>query len=203
MTRVEGRGPVPRREGADLAAGRRELRRAMKQPPKAGGRPGRAPAAWESGRSKGRTTPGRAPGSVRANDRRSALGRRWPPVLAVALVVLAMSALVGLIAAVAVLSREPFAASLFFAFFVVTLASAFWLARGQRRGYWSAVVLLFLVGGVPSVGAATAGDAVTAVVLLPPVVLAAVMLRRSVRAQLIQPTGSKPDRLPGPPTAVG
>jgi hypothetical protein len=139
---------------------------------------------------------------VRANDGQSARGRRWPPVLAVALVVLAMAALVGVIGGVALLANAPAAAAVLFAFAVLSVASAWWLARGQRRGYWSAIVVLALVGGGPSAGALTAGDGFTAVVLLPPLVLAAFMLRRPVRAQLIQPATVKPDQLPGPSTSV-
>lgn len=108
-----------------------------------------------------------------------------PPVLAFALVMLGLSAFVGIIGGVGLIGSQPLAAAAFLVFGVATAATAWSLVRGERRGYWSAVVLLGLIGAVPAGFAIVAGSAAAAVVLVPPLVMAAILLKPSVRADLI------------------
>ncbi|MDQ1496233.1 MAG: hypothetical protein QOG69_2716 [Actinomycetota bacterium] len=115
-------------------------------------------------------------------------GRRWPPALAFALVMLGLSALVGLIGGFALLTRQPIAAAVFLLFGVAASATGWSLARGRRRGYWSAVVVLGLVGAVPTGFAIAEGAGTAALVLAPPLIVAGILLRPSVRAELVTET---------------
>jgi hypothetical protein len=111
--------------------------------------------------------------------------RALPPVLAFALVMLGLSALAGVIGAVGLMSTEAVAAVGLLIFAAAAGVSAWWLAHGRRRGYWSAVVILGLVGAVPMIVALTSDAGVLAVVLAPPLVVAGLMLAPRVRATLI------------------
>jgi hypothetical protein len=159
MSRLEGRSPTPRSPGA----GRRQLRRQLVAAPK--------------GRPQGKRLGGDVP--------LSRPGRRVPPVLAFALVMLGLSALVGLIGGFGLIASRPLVGAAFLVFAVLALASGWSLVRGERRGYWSAVVLLGLIGGVPAGFAIRAGSVADTVVLVPPLVMAGILLMPSVRAELL------------------
>ncbi len=160
MSRLEGRSPTPR----DPSAGRRQLRRQVVGSPK---------------RQPQRPAFGDVPASRQ--------GRRVPPVLAFALVMLGLSAFVGLIGGIGLLGSRPLVGVVFLVFAVLTVASAWSLVRREPRGYWSAVVLLALIGAVPA-GFALAADSVAdTVVLVPPLVMAGILLMPGVRADLIDP----------------
>lgn len=161
MSRLEGRSPTPR----DPSAGRRQLRRQIVAAPK--GQPQRKPFGGD--------VPSSRP------------GRRVPPVLAFALVMLGLSALVGLVGGLGLIASQPLVGAAFLVFAVLAAASAWSLVRGERRGYWSAVVLLGLIGAVPAGFAIGAGSAADAVVLVPPLVMAGILLTPRVRADLIAP----------------
>ena len=165
MTRIQGRSPSSR----ELGAGRRNLRRAVTT--RAAARRSARPAARSAARS----------------------GRRLPPVMAFALVMLVLSALVGLVGGVALVSRQPLVAALFLLFALLAVASAWSFGRGEKRGYWSAVVLLGLIGAVPAGFAIAAGSVATGVVLVPPLLMAGILLLPRVRAQLIT-RSSPPDQ---------
>jgi hypothetical protein len=159
MSRVRGRSPT----SGDIGAGRRQLRRQVVAAPK---------------QQAQRKRPG---GDVPS----SRPGRRVPPVLAFALVMLGLSALVGLIGGVALIGSQPVAGVAFLVFGLLTVASAWSLVRREPRGYWSAVVLLGLIGAVPAGFAIAAGSAAATVVLVPPLVMAGILLAPRVRADLI------------------
>jgi hypothetical protein len=161
MSRLDGRSPTPR----DPSAGRRQLRRQVLAAPK------QQPQVRRPG--------GDVPSSKQ--------GRRVPPVLAFALVMLGLSALVGLIGGVGLLGSQPLVGVVFLVFAVLAAASAWSLVHRERRGYWSAVALLGLIGAVPAGFAIGAGSAAAAVVLVPPLVMAGIMLTPRVRAELIDP----------------
>ena len=108
-----------------------------------------------------------------------------PPVLAFALVMLGLSAFVGLIGGIGLLGSRPLVGAAFLVFAVLAVASAWSLVRRERRGYWSAVVLLTLIGGVPAGFAIGAGSVAATVVLVPPLVMAGILLAPRVRADLI------------------
>ena len=108
-----------------------------------------------------------------------------PPALAFALVMLGLSALVGLIGGVGLVGSKPLVGAAFLVFGVLAVAAAWSFARGERRGYWAAVVLLGLIGAVPAGFAIGAGSVATAVVLVPPLVMAGILLTPGVRADLI------------------
>jgi hypothetical protein len=159
MSRVEGRSPGPR----DLSAGRRQLRRQVVPAP------GRQPQ------------PKRLGGDIPA----ARAGRRVPPVLAFALVMLGLSALVGIIGGFGLIGSQPLVGAVFLVFGVLAVSSAWSLVRREPRGYWSAVVLLGLVGAVPAGFAIAAGSVAAAVVLVPPLVMAGILLMPHVRADLV------------------
>jgi hypothetical protein len=161
MSRLEGRSPSPR----DFGAGRRQLQRQVRSAPK------RAPSTMRPG------------GDVPSSSQ----GRRVPPVLAFALVMLGLSALVGLIGGIGLLGSRPLAGVAFLVFAVLAVASAWSLVRREPRGYWSAVVLLALIGAVPAGFAIAAGSAAATVVLVPPLIMAGVLLMPRVRADLVDP----------------
>jgi hypothetical protein len=161
MSRLDGRSPTPRNPGA----ARRQLRRQVVAAPK---RP-----------QQGRPFGGDVPASRQ--------GRRVPPVLAFALVMLGLSALVGLVGGVGLMASRPLVGAVFLVFAVLAVASAWSLVRRERRGYWSSVVLLALIGAVPAGFAIGAGSAADAVVLVPPLVMAGILLTPRVRAELIAP----------------
>jgi hypothetical protein len=165
MSRVEGRSPGP----GGLSAGRRQLRRQVVAAP---GRQSQAK------RFRGDLPAARA-------------GRRLPPVLAFALVMLGLSALVGIIGGLGLIGRQPLVGTVFLVFGVLAVASAWSLVRREPRGYWSAVVLLGLVGAVPAGFAIAAGSVAAAVVLVPPLVMAGILLMPHVRTDLID----RPDDL--------
>ena len=106
-------------------------------------------------------------------------------MLAFALVMLGLSAFVGVIGGIGLLGSRPLVGAAFLVFAVLTVASAWSLVRRERRGYWSAVVLLALIGAVPAGFAIGAGSVAATVVLVPPLVMAGVLLTPSVRADLI------------------
>ena len=159
MSRLQGRSPTPR----DPSAGRRQLRRQMVAAPKQ--------------QPRGKRPVGDVPSSRP--------GRRVPPALAFALVMLGLSALVGLIGGVSLMGSQPLVGAALLVFAVLTVASAWSLVRGERRGYWSAVVLLALIGGVPAAFAIGAGSVAATVVLVPPLVMAGILLTPGVRADVI------------------
>jgi hypothetical protein len=159
MSRLQGRSPTPR----DVSAGRRQLRRQVVA----------APKQQPQGKRPGGDVPTSRP------------GRRVPPVLAFALVMLGLSALVGLIGGVGLISSQPPVAAVFLVFGVLAAATAWSLVRRERRGYWAAVVLLGLIGAVPAGFAIAAGSAAAAVVLVPPLLMAGILLQPRVRAELI------------------
>ncbi len=159
MSRLQGRSPAPR----DPSAARRQLRREL---------------VTSSKRPPQRNRPG---GDIPSS--RSA--RRSPPVLAFALVMLGLSALVGLIGGVALLADQPLVGVAFLVFGVLAAAAAWSLARREPRGYWASVVLLSLIGAVPAGFAISAGSVAAAVVLVPPLLMAAILLMPRVRADLI------------------
>jgi hypothetical protein len=135
--------------------------------------------------------------TTKAAARPTALPRwRVPPVVAFALVMLVMSALVGLVGGVSLASRQPLAAAVFLLFGLLAAASAWSFGRGERRGYWSAVVLLGLIGAVPAGFAIAAGSVATGVVLVPPLVMAGILSVPRVRTQLINRRSPEPP--PGP-----
>jgi hypothetical protein len=98
---------------------------------------------------------------------------------------LGLSSLVGLIGGVGLLGSQPLAGVAFLVFAVLALASAWSLVRREPRGYWSAVVLLGLIGAVPAGFAIAAGSAAAAVVLVPPLLMAGILLTPRVRADLV------------------
>jgi hypothetical protein len=157
MSRLQGRSPTPR----DLSAGRRQLRRQVV------------------------ATPQRQPRRPGGDVPSSRPGRRVPPALAFALVMLGLSALVGLIGGVGLIGNKPLVGAAFLVFGVLAAATGWSLARGERRGYWAAVVLLGLIGAVPAGFAIGAGSVAAAVVLVPPLVMAGILLTPRVRADLI------------------
>jgi hypothetical protein len=65
-----------------------------------------------------------------------------------------------------------------------------------ERGYWSAVVLLGLIGAIPTGFAIAVGSVATSVVLVPPLVMAGILVLPRVRAQLINRRPPEPQ--PGP-----
>src|SRR6185437_8738542 len=158
MSRLEGRSPTPR----DPSAARRQLRRQVVASPK------RQPQPF---------------GDVPA----SRPGRRVPPVLAFALVMLGLSAFIGLIGGIGLIGSRPLVGAAFLVFGVLTVGSAWSLVRRERRGYWSAVVLLALIGAVPAGFAIGAGSVADTVVLVPPLVMAGILLTPRVRADLTDP----------------
>jgi hypothetical protein len=113
-----------------------------------------------------------------------------PPVIAFALVMLGMCVLIGLIAGFAVIARQPAVGAALLVFGLVALATAWQLARGTPLGYWAAVSLLGLVGGVPGGIAAAHGAVAATVTLAAPFVVALILLRPSIRAGLIRPRTS-------------
>jgi hypothetical protein len=157
MSRLEGRSPTPR----DPVAGRRQLRRQVVASPK---RRQQQPF-----------------GDVPA----SRPGRRVPPVLAFALVMLGLSAFVGFIGGIGLIGSRPLVGAVFLVFAVLAVASGWSLVRRERRGYWASVVLLALIGAVPAGFAIGAGSVADSVVLVPPLVMAGILLTPSVRADLI------------------
>jgi len=158
MSRVQGRSPAPR----DPSAARRQLRREV---------------------VTAKRTPQRMrPGGDIPSSRRA---RRLPPVLAFALVMLALSALVGLVGGFALITSQPLVGAVFLVFGVLAAAAAWSLARREPRGYWAAVVLLGLIGAVPAGFAIAAGSVAAAVVLVPPLLMAGILLLPRVRADLI------------------
>jgi hypothetical protein len=161
MTRLEGRSPTPR----DPSAGRRQLRRQVVAAPKLQQQRNRLSSDVPSSRPV----------------------RRVPPVLAFALVMLGLSAFVGLIGGIGLMGSRPLLGVVFLVFAVLAVASAWSLVRGERRGYWSAVVLLALIGAVPAGFAIGAGSVADTVVLVPPLVMAAILLTHRVRADLTAP----------------
>lgn len=110
-----------------------------------------------------------------------------PPVLAFALVMLGLSAFIGLIGGIGLIGSRPLVGAAFLVFGVLTVGSAWSLVRRERRGYWSAVVLLALVGAVPAGFAIGAGSVADTVVLVPPLVMAGILLTPRVRADLTDP----------------
>jgi hypothetical protein len=155
MSRREGRSPAPR----DPSAGRRALRRQVVASPRRQQQPfGDVPA--------------------------SGPGRRVPPVLAFALVMLGLSALIGFIGGIGLIGSQPLVGAAFLVFAVLAVASAWSLVRRERRGYWSAVVLLALIGAVPAGFAINAGSVADTVVAVPPLVMAGILLTPRVRADL-------------------
>jgi hypothetical protein len=155
---------------------------------------GRSPSPREL--SAGRRNLRRAV-TTQAAARPSARGRRRvPPVVAFALVMLVLSALVGLVGGAALASRQPLVAAVFLLFALLAAASAWSFGRGEKRGYWSAVVLLGLIGAVPTGFAIAAGSVATGVVLVPPLVMAGILLLPRVRAQLINRRSGEPERVP-------
>lgn len=157
MSRLDGRSPTPR----DPSAARRQLRRQVVASPK---------------RQQQRQPFGDVPPSRP--------GRRTPPVLAFALVMLGLSAFIGLIGGIGLLGSQPLVGVAFLVFAVLAVASAWSLVRRERRGYWASVVLLALIGAVPAGFAIGAGSIAATVVLVPPLVMAGILLTPSVRAQL-------------------
>jgi hypothetical protein len=160
MSRLDGRSPTPR----DPSAGRRQLRRQVVAAPKRQQRPnpfGDVPA--------------------------SRPGRRMPPVLAFALVMLGLSAFVGVIGGLGLIASQPLVGVAFLVFAVLAAGSGWSLVRRERRGYWSAVVLLTLIGAVPAGFAINAGSVAATVVLVPPLVMAGILLVPRVRADLTDP----------------
>jgi hypothetical protein len=123
---------------------------------------------------------------------------RWrvPPVVAFALVMLVLSALVALVGGVTLMGQQPLVAVCVLLYGLLAVASAWSFGRGEKRGYWSAVVLLGLIGAVPAGFAIAAGSVATGVVLVPPLVMAGILLQPRVRAQLI--TRRSPEPQPGP-----
>ena len=121
-------------------------------------------------------------GDIPVSSRRA---RRLPPVLAFALVMLGLSALVGLVGGVALIASQPLVGAVFVVFGVLAAAAAWSLARREPRGYWAAVVLLGLIGAVPAGFAIAAGSVAAAVVLVPPLLMAGILLLPRVRADLI------------------
>jgi hypothetical protein len=107
-----------------------------------------------------------------------------PPVLAFALVMLGLSAFIGFIGGVGLMGSRPLVGVVFLVFAVLAVASAWSLVRRERRGYWSAVVLLALIGAVPAGFAIDAGSVADTVVLIPPLVMAGMLLTPRVRADL-------------------
>jgi len=105
-------------------------------------------------------------------------------VLAFALVMLGLSALVGLIGGLGLIGSQPLVAAVFLVFGVLAAATAWSLVRRERRGYWSAVVLLGLIGAVPAGFAIAAGSVAAAAVLVPPLLMAGILLQPRVRADL-------------------
>ena len=159
MSRLEGRSPTPR----DQSAGRRQLRRQVVASPK------RQP----QGNPLSRDVPS------------SRQGRRVPPVLAFALVMLGLSAFIGFVGGLGLIGSQPLVGVVFLVFAGLAVASAWSLVRRERRGYWSTVVLLALIGAVPAGFAIGAGSVADTVVLVPPLVMAGVLLTPRVRADLI------------------
>jgi 4-hydroxybenzoate polyprenyltransferase len=106
-------------------------------------------------------------------------------VLAFALVMLGLSAFVGLIGGLGLIGSQPLVGAVFLVFGVLAIASAWSLVRREPRGYWSAVVLLALIGAVPAGFAVAAGSIADTVVLVPPLVMAAILLTPGVRADLV------------------
>jgi hypothetical protein len=132
-------------------------------------------------------SPKQAPGKrLTADVPSSRSARRGPPVLAFALVMLGLSALVGLIAGIGLIGSQPLVSAAFLVFALLDFASAWSLVRGEPRGYWSAVVLLVLIGAVPAGIAIAAGSVAGAVVLVPPLVMAGILLMPRVRVDLIR-----------------
>jgi hypothetical protein len=144
---------------------------------------GRSPSLRE--RSAGRRNLRRAVTTQAAARSSARPSRRLPSVVAFALVMLVLSALVGLVGGVALVSRQPLVAALFLLFALLAAASTWSFGRGEKRGYWSAVVLLGLIGAVPAGFAIAAGSVATGVFLVPPLVMAGILLLPRVRAQLI------------------
>jgi hypothetical protein len=108
-----------------------------------------------------------------------------PPVLAFALVMLGLSALVGLVGGLGLIGSQPLVGAAFLVYAVLAVSAAWSLVRGEPRGYWAAVALLGLIGAVPAGFAISAGSVAAAVVLVPPLVMAAILLTPRVRADLI------------------
>ena len=106
-------------------------------------------------------------------------------MLAFALVMLGLSAFVGLIGGVGLIGSQPLVGVAFLVYAVLAIASGWSLVRRERRGYWASVVLLALIGAVPAGFAISAGSVADTVVLVPPLVMAAILLTPSVRADLI------------------
>jgi 4-hydroxybenzoate polyprenyltransferase len=119
-------------------------------------------------------------------------GRRVPPVLAFALVMLGLSAFVGLIAGIGLIGSQPLVGAGFLIFAVLAVGSAWSLVRRERRGYWSSVVLLALIGAVPAGFAINDGSVADTVVLVPPLVMAGILLTPRVRAELIDAQDPQP-----------
>jgi hypothetical protein len=110
-----------------------------------------------------------------------------PPVLAFALVMLGLSAFIGVIGGLGLIGSQPLVGVAFLVFAVLAAFSAWSLVRRERRGYWSAVVLLTLIGAVPAGFAIGAGSVAATVVLVPPLVMAGILLTPRVRAELTDP----------------
>ena len=110
-----------------------------------------------------------------------------PSVLAFALVMLGLSAFAGLIGGIGLIGSRPLVGAVFLVFAVLVVASAWSLVRREPRGYWASVVLLALIGAVPAGFAIGAGSVAATVVLVPPLVMAGILLAPSVRADLIDP----------------
>jgi hypothetical protein len=157
MSRLDGRSPAPR----DPSAGRRKLRRQVVAAPQRRQPFGDVPA--------------------------SRPGRRVPPVLAFALVMLGLSAFIGFIGGLGLIGSQPLVGAVFLVFAVLAVGSGWSLVRRERRGYWASVVLLALIGAVPAGFAINAGSVADTVVLVPPLVMAAILLTPRVRADLIDP----------------
>jgi hypothetical protein len=100
---------------------------------------------------------------------------------------LGLSAFIGLIGGLGLIGSRPLVGAVFLVFGVLAIASAWSLVRREPRGYWSAVVLLALIGAVPAGFAIGAGSAADTVVLVPPLVMAGILLTPRVRAELIDP----------------
>ena len=186
MSRIKGRGPGPPRDGRGPGPPRdgrgpgppRDARLQPRRPNATGGRESVGSARRQL--RKAMTEPGAA-----QHGQPRATGRRWPPALAFALVMLGLSALVGLIGGFALATRQTIAAVVFLLFGVAASAAGWSFAHGRRRGYWSAVVVLALVGAVPTGFAIAEGAGPAALVLAPPLVVAGILLRPSVRAELV------------------
>ena len=101
------------------------------------------------------------------------------------LVMLGLSAFIGFIGGIGLIGSQPLVGAGLVVFAVLAVASAWSLVRRERRGYWASVALLALIGAVPAGFAIAAGSVAATVVLVPPLVMAGLLLTPSVRADLV------------------